>query len=77
MRKYRVSVCWICYVSSRTQVGVRVIRNIWVSLALIVGMTYFYFEGRRIVIWLKDRIYNLREVTTVNNVNNLKSVNPS
>ena len=52
-------------------------RNRWASLVLIMGMTYLYVDGRRLVIWLKDKIKSWREGTTVNDVNNLKSVNPS
>ena len=56
---------------------IRASRNICVGLVLIVGMTQKYVDGRKTVIFFKDRINSWREATTVNEVNNLKSATPS
>ena len=53
--------------------GVQASRNRWLSLVFIVGTTYSYIDGRRLVIWLKDTVDIWRYVMTVNGVNILKS----
>ena len=76
IRLYTVSVCCICSTSLRMQVVVRESRNRWVSLVLILGMTWLYVDGRRIIVWFKDRLDSWIDKTMVNDVNNLKSATP-